>query len=118
MRDSVQAAVKRRLKHWFVRVRVPGDLDGPAWRTPDVFDDDDALLEATSGLGLEGVVAKRRSEPYRPGERGWVKVKHRHYWRFRQELERAQRREPRCAIYGKGQKIPDTRRDGSLARDH
>jgi ATP-dependent DNA ligase len=31
-------------------------------------------------------VAKKRSEPYRPGERGWVKVKHRHYWRFGQEL--------------------------------
>jgi bifunctional non-homologous end joining protein LigD len=45
------------------------DLDGPAWRTPQVFDDGEALLEATSGLGLEGVVAKRRSEPYRPGER-------------------------------------------------
>jgi bifunctional non-homologous end joining protein LigD len=31
------------------------ELDGPAWRTPDAFDDGDALLEATSGLGLEGV---------------------------------------------------------------
>jgi hypothetical protein len=25
--------------------------------------------------------------PYRPGERGWIKVKHRGYWRFGQELE-------------------------------
>jgi bifunctional non-homologous end joining protein LigD len=68
------------------------ELDGPAWRTPEVFEDGEALLEATSGLGLEGVVAKKRSEPYRPGERGWVKVKHRHYWRFGQELELVQRR--------------------------
>jgi bifunctional non-homologous end joining protein LigD len=74
------------------------DLDGPAWRTPDVFDDGEALLEATSGLGLEGVVAKRRCELYRPGERGWVKVKHRHYWRFGQELELAHRRRLRVLI--------------------
>jgi bifunctional non-homologous end joining protein LigD len=68
------------------------DLDGPAWRTPDVFDDGEALLEATSGLGVEGIVSKKRSEPYRAGERGWIKTKHRHYWRFGQELEGAQRR--------------------------
>jgi bifunctional non-homologous end joining protein LigD len=73
-------------------------LDGPAWRTPDVFEDGEALLEATSGLGLEGVVAKKRSEPYRPGERGWVKTKHRHYWRFGQELEGAQRGSRRVAL--------------------
>ena len=66
------------------------ELDGPARRTPEAFDDGEALLEATSGLGLEGVVAKRRSEPYRPSERGWIKTKHRHYWRFGQELELAQ----------------------------
>jgi hypothetical protein len=65
---------------------------------PDAFDDGEALLEATSGLGLEGVVAKKRSDPYRPGERGWVKVKHRHYWRFGQELERAQRSRSRVAL--------------------
>jgi bifunctional non-homologous end joining protein LigD len=58
------------------------DLEGPAWRTPPVFDDGEALLEATRLHGLEGVVAKRRSEPYRPGERGWVKVKHRDYRRL------------------------------------
>jgi bifunctional non-homologous end joining protein LigD len=74
------------------------ELDGPAWRTPHVFDDGEALLEATGGLGLEGVVAKRRSGPYRPEERGWVKVKHRHYWRFAQGLEGAQRRSRRVAL--------------------
>lgn len=35
---------------------------------------------------LEGVVAKRRASLYRPGERGWVKIKNREYWRY--ELER------------------------------
>jgi ATP-dependent DNA ligase len=34
---------------------------------PDVFEDGEAPLEATKRLGMEGVVAKRRSEPYRPG---------------------------------------------------
>jgi hypothetical protein len=29
-----------------------------------VFQDDEALLVATSGLRLEGVVAMKRSEPY------------------------------------------------------
>src|SRR5919201_5533447 len=71
--------------------RVPRDRcstsTGPAWRTPEAFDDGEALLAATSAHGLEGVVAKRRHEPYRPGERVWVKVKHRHYWRFGRERQ-------------------------------
>ena len=62
------------------------DLDGSHWRTPQAFDDGEALLEATGRLGLEGIVAKRRSQPYRPGERGWIKVKHRHYWRYGEGL--------------------------------
>jgi bifunctional non-homologous end joining protein LigD len=71
------------------------DLEGPAWQTPPVFDDGRALLEATRIHALEGVVAKKRREPYRPGERCWVKVKHRDYWRFGQELELARRRRAR-----------------------
>lgn len=35
---------------------------------------------------LEGVVAKRKGSRYRPGQRGWVKIKNREYWRY--ELER------------------------------
>ena len=35
------------------------------------FDDED-------GLGQDGVLAKRDDQPYLSGERGWVKVKHRH----------------------------------------
>jgi len=56
-----------------------------------VFDDGEALLKATDALGLEGVVAKRRRDPYRPGERGWIKTQHRGYWRFGQELGAAPR---------------------------
>jgi ATP-dependent DNA ligase len=32
--------------------------------------------------GLEGLVAKRLSGPYRPGERDWTKVKNRGYWHY------------------------------------
>jgi ATP-dependent DNA ligase len=45
---------------WTADVEVMG-----AW-----FDDED-------GLGQDGVLAKRDDQPYLPGERGWVKVKHR-----------------------------------------
>jgi hypothetical protein len=34
-------------------------------------------------------VAKRQSGRYAPGERGWVKVKNRAYWRYEIERESA-----------------------------
>jgi hypothetical protein len=44
-------------------------------------------------------VAKRLTDPYRPGERGWLKAKNRSYWRFQQEREFAQsRRRQRLTI--------------------
>jgi ATP-dependent DNA ligase len=42
-------------------------------------------------LGLEGVVAKRLSSRYRPGERGWIKTKNPSYWRRDSEREAMQR---------------------------
>ncbi|MDQ3821677.1 MAG: hypothetical protein M3321_00340 [Actinomycetota bacterium] len=74
------------------------ELEGASWTTPEAFEDGPALFEATLGLGLEGVVAKRLDAPYRPGERGWVKVKHRSYWRYGQELELARSRRRRIAF--------------------
>lgn len=56
------------------------DLDGLAHvQRPDSFADGGALLTSTADRGLEGVVAKRRASPYRPGVRSpdWVKVPHR-----------------------------------------
>lgn len=54
-------------------------LDAAAWRTPGTLTaEDPATIEsAVRGLGLEGVVAKRTSSTYRPGERSphWRKVK-------------------------------------------
>ena len=68
------------------------ELDGPAWRTPDTFDDGPALLDAVHERGLEGVVAKRRDSTYRPGERGWIKTKNRAYWRHGQGWDATWRR--------------------------
>ena len=63
------------------------DLNGSHWSTPDVFDDGEALYEAVCERGLEGVVAKWRRASYRPGVRGWVKVKNPDYWRRDEERE-------------------------------
>ena len=54
-------------------------LSGPGFTTTDSFRDlhgPDVLAAAVQN-GLEGVVAKRRAAPYRPGRRGpdWIKVK-------------------------------------------
>jgi len=47
-----------------------------------------ATLYAASGeRGLERIVAKRDRDPYRPGERQWVKVKNRATARFGEERE-------------------------------
>ena len=47
---------------------------------------------ATPGRAARAPRAARAARPYRPTERGWIKAKHRSYWRFAQELEGAQRR--------------------------
>jgi bifunctional non-homologous end joining protein LigD len=45
----------------------------------DVHDDGPALFDAVAGLGLEGIVSKRRDSPYRPGRRSedWRKTANR-----------------------------------------
>ena len=51
-------------------------LDGPRWQAPRNHPGPGAeLLEAVRRQGLEGVVAKRRDSPYRPGKRTgeWIK---------------------------------------------
>lgn len=56
-------------------------LEGVAWRTtPAHPGEGSALFAATRDLGLEGVVGKALTSPYRPGVRSrtWVKTKH---WR-------------------------------------
>ena len=52
---------------------------GGQWQLSPVHEDLEALLSATEEHGLEGVVAKRRTSPYRPGVRNsdWLKLAHR-----------------------------------------
>ncbi len=50
------------------------------------FEEGQALFDVMCERGLEGVVAKRRRDPYRPGERLWVKTKNRSAARFAEEL--------------------------------
>ena len=56
------------------------------------FEDGEALFAAVYERGLEGVVAKRLRDPYRPGDRVWVKTKNRATARFQEERERVGRR--------------------------
>ncbi len=52
------------------------EADDHALRFSDDFPDPDKLLAATSRMGLEGIVSKRRDQPYRSGPNsGWIKVK-------------------------------------------
>jgi len=55
-------------------------LDGDYWSTTPSYLDGAALWEKVCELGLEGVVAKKRSGHYLPGRRGWIKTKNRAYW--------------------------------------
>jgi bifunctional non-homologous end joining protein LigD len=50
-------------------------LDDVAWQVPPTYDDGRMLLDAAQQQGLEGIVSKRLSSPYRPGSRSrdWLK---------------------------------------------
>lgn len=50
-------------------------LDDVAWQVPPTYDDGAMLLAAAEQQGLEGIVSKRLSSPYRPGQRSrdWLK---------------------------------------------
>lgn len=61
------------------RRRILTDLvePTPAWRIPPMSDDPVELFSLAEQRSLEGIVAKRRSGPYRVGERSpdWLKIK-------------------------------------------
>jgi bifunctional non-homologous end joining protein LigD len=65
------------------------NLNAVSWRTPEAFDDGTALFEAVCERELEGIVAKRSDGLYRPGQRGWIKIKNRDYWRYEMKREGA-----------------------------
>jgi bifunctional non-homologous end joining protein LigD len=55
-------------------------LAGPSWGVTPAFTDEPGreVMRTAVEIGMEGVVAKRRSSPYRPGvrSRDWIKTKH------------------------------------------
>ena len=55
------------------------ELAGPDWAVAPSFTEEsgDEVLRAAAKIGMEGVVAKRRTSPYRPGRRShdWIKTK-------------------------------------------
>jgi bifunctional non-homologous end joining protein LigD len=69
------------------------ELESRQVRLVATFEDGEALFAAVCERGLEGVVAKRLCDPYRPGDRHWVKTKNRATTRFAEERHRATRRQ-------------------------
>ncbi len=67
-------------------------VEGPEVKLVGTFEDGQALFDAVCARGLEGVVAKRARDPYRPGERLWVKTKNRATRRFAEERDGVLRR--------------------------
>jgi bifunctional non-homologous end joining protein LigD len=64
------------------RILETHGLAGTHWQVPEAFDDGAALWVAVSEQELEGRRGQAADKPYLPGERGWVKVKNRGYWRY------------------------------------
>lgn len=50
-------------------------LDDVSWQVPPTYDDGQPLLDAVAHQGLEGIVSKKLSSRYRPGQRSrdWLK---------------------------------------------
>lgn len=78
------------------------NLHSSGWTTSEKFGDGDALYTAVCEHGLEGVIAKKLSGRYRPGERGWVKIKNANYWRRDAEREAMSRKHERRALALRG----------------
>ena len=72
LRSSPLSERRRRLEHELAKTKSPMHLS-PATRDRELALDWFSRFE---GAGLDGVMAKRLDEPYKPGERTMVKVKH------------------------------------------
>jgi ATP-dependent DNA ligase len=73
LRDLPLGTRRRRLERLLEGVRPPILLT-PYTRDADLGR---RWFDEFEGAGLDGVIAKSWSQPYLPGKRGWVKVKHR-----------------------------------------
>jgi ATP-dependent DNA ligase len=67
--------------------RMPGERSAACRARARRRDDGRTLFDGVVEHGLEGVVVKRRNAVYRPGYRGWTKVKNPTYWRRASEVE-------------------------------
>jgi ATP-dependent DNA ligase len=78
---------------WYGRRALLEELwtDSRVARLSDVFEDGQVLYDAVVEYGLEGVVAKRHTGVYRPGYRGWTKIKNPSYWRRESEIAQMER---------------------------
>jgi ATP-dependent DNA ligase len=72
LRETPLEERRERLERAFRNVRAPVHLS-PATRDRELAED---WFRRFEGAGLDGVMAKRLDEPYRPGERTMIKVKH------------------------------------------
>lgn len=65
-------------ERWRILTEVMADAEPPLYLTPSTTDPDTARdwFDRFEGAGLDGVVAKKLDEPYRPNERVHIKVKH------------------------------------------
>jgi ATP-dependent DNA ligase len=72
LRDSPLEERRKRLEHVLAKVKKPVHLS-PCTRDRALAED---WFERFEGAGLDGVIAKRLDEPYKPGERTMIKVKH------------------------------------------
>lgn len=67
------------------------ELSGGPWAVAPTFANGETLFAGVGEQGLEGIVCKRLSQPYRTGERAWIKVKNRGYWRYAEEMSAVRR---------------------------
>jgi bifunctional non-homologous end joining protein LigD len=71
------------------------ELAGPYWSVTPSFSDGEALWTVVEEQELEGLVAKPLGSLYKPGERGWLKVKNKAYWEYTLEREAMAERRPK-----------------------
>jgi ATP-dependent DNA ligase len=87
---SLEGASTMRLPYYRRREILESlELAGPHWATTPAFEDGAALWRIVVRDELEGLVAKPLRSLYRPGERGWLKVKNSGYWKYELEREAA-----------------------------
>lgn len=71
---------------------MPARPQRPHWSLTPSFTDGRARWKVVEAQSLEGLVAKPLGSVYKPGERGWIKVKNHAYWKYEIEREAVRQR--------------------------